>query len=70
MVTVNFLFRLFPFASFPQTSQYVMTWDSPRASLYVKCVGYSEGCVPPACVDSQEVWVMKSEENVERSLLG
>ena len=27
----------------------------PRASLYVKCVGYSEGCVPPACVDSQEV---------------
>ena len=32
-----------------------MTWGSPRASLYVKCVGYSEGCVPPTCVDSQEV---------------
>ena len=32
-----------------------MTWGSPRASLYVKCVGYSEGCVPPACVDSKEV---------------
>ena len=43
------------FVSFPQTSQYFMTWGSPRASLYVKCVGYSEGCVPPACVDSQEV---------------
>ena len=33
----------------------VMTWGSSHASLYVKCVGYSEGCVPPACVDSQEV---------------
>ena len=29
-----------------------MTWGSPRASLYVKYVGYSDGCVPPACVDS------------------
>ena len=47
-----------------------MTWGSPRASLYVKCVGYSEGCVPPACVDSQEVRVTKSEENVERPLQG
>ena len=47
-----------------------MTWGSPRASLYVKCVGYSEDCVPPACVDSQEVWVTKAEENVERPLLG
>ena len=26
----------------------------PHASLYVECVGYSEGCVTPACVDSQE----------------
>ena len=55
VVAVNFFFRLFPFVSFPQISQYFMTWGSPRASLYVKCVGYSEGCVPPACVDSQEV---------------
>ena len=25
-----------------------------RATFYVKCVGYSEGFLPPACVDSQE----------------
>ena len=55
VVTVNFVLRLFPFVSFPQTSEFVMTWGSPRASLYVKCVGYSEGWVPPACVESQEV---------------
>ena len=47
-----------------------MTWGSLHASLYVKCVGYSEGCVPSACVDSQEVRVTKSEENIERPLLG
>ena len=47
-----------------------MAWGSPRASLYVKYVGYSEGCVPPAGVDSQEACVLMSEENVERSLLG
>ena len=39
MVTVNFFFRLFPFVSFPQTSEDVMTWGSPRARVYVKCVG-------------------------------
>ena len=31
-------FRLFPFVSFPQTSEYLMTWGSHCASLYVKCV--------------------------------
>ena len=33
----------------------VMALGSPRANSYVKCVGYSEGCVPPAEVDSQKV---------------
>ena len=47
-----------------------MTWDAARASLHVKCVGYSEGCATPACVDSREARVSKSEENVERSMLG
>ena len=32
-------FRLSPFASFPLTSEYFMTWGSQHASLYVKCVG-------------------------------
>ena len=35
----NFFFRLFPFVSFPQTSEDFMTWGSPRARVYVKCVG-------------------------------
>ena len=32
-----------------------MRSGSPRDSLYVKCVGYSEDCcIPPASMDSQE----------------
>ena len=38
-MAVNFVFRLFPFVSFPQTSEDFMTWGSPRARVYVKCVG-------------------------------
>ena len=32
-------FLLTMFVSFPQTSEDVMTWGSPRARVYVKCVG-------------------------------
>ena len=38
-MTVNFFFRLSRLSLSLKTSKYFMTWGSPRASLYVKCVG-------------------------------
>ena len=64
----TFFFRLFPFVSFPPTSDF-LTW-APRVLVYTWSVWEHENCVPLACVDSQEVWVTMSGENVEQSLLG
>ena len=47
--------QTFPVCVFPSHQLIFFDLGLPACCWYVKCVGYSEGCVPPGCVDSQEV---------------
>ena len=56
LIIIFFFFRLFPFVSFPQTSEDFMTWGSPRARVYVKCVGTVRAASHPP------VWIYRKCE--------
>ena len=66
----DYYYYYFPFVSFPQTSEDFMTWGSPRARVYVKCLGTVRAASHPPVWIHRKCELRNLKKNVEQSLLG